>query len=123
MLHACIMSCFYLASCLVYSVELLITSILLMFLNTGEHTCKYAPRFEGCSALAGFFLSNPLSWLESFMKMTCSHCFILYTYQVHTLLKGLEKIAASADIPMLVCGDFNSVPGRCFGSSHYYVAF
>lgn len=34
-------------------------------------------------------------------------------FQVHTLLKGLEKIAASADIPMLVCGDFNSVPGRC----------
>ncbi|KAK6244036.1 hypothetical protein QUC31_010445 [Theobroma cacao] len=33
-------------------------------------------------------------------------------WQVHTLLKGLEKIAASADIPMLVCGDFNSVPGR-----------
>nr|KAJ0207444.1 hypothetical protein LSAT_V11C500264230 [Lactuca sativa] len=31
---------------------------------------------------------------------------------VHTLLKGLEKIVASADIPMLVCGDFNSVPGR-----------
>jgi len=30
---------------------------------------------------------------------------------VHTLLKGLEKIAASADIPMLVAGDFNSVPG------------
>ncbi|MCO5589265.1 hypothetical protein L7F22_043231 [Adiantum nelumboides] len=32
-------------------------------------------------------------------------------WQVQTLLKGLEKIAASADIPMLVCGDFNSVPG------------
>ncbi|KAK9055437.1 hypothetical protein SSX86_026520 [Deinandra increscens subsp. villosa] len=32
-------------------------------------------------------------------------------WQVHTLIKGLEKIAASADIPMLVCGDFNSVPG------------
>lgn len=32
-------------------------------------------------------------------------------WQVHTLLKGLEKIAASADIPMLVCGDFNSLPG------------
>ncbi|KAI3830125.1 hypothetical protein L1987_04259 [Smallanthus sonchifolius] len=32
-------------------------------------------------------------------------------WEVHTLLKGLEKIAASADIPMLVCGDFNSVPG------------
>ncbi|GAB2266851.1 Carbon catabolite repressor protein 4 1 [Dionaea muscipula] len=32
-------------------------------------------------------------------------------WQVHTLLKGLEKIAASADIPMLVCGDFNSPPG------------
>lgn len=34
---------------------------------------------------------------------------------MHTLLKGLEKIAASADIPMLVCGDFNSVPGRFGG--------
>jgi CCR4-NOT transcription complex subunit 6 len=33
-------------------------------------------------------------------------------WQVHTLLKGLEKIAASADIPMLVAGDFNSIPGR-----------
>ncbi|XP_077212903.1 carbon catabolite repressor protein 4 homolog 1-like [Tasmannia lanceolata] len=32
-------------------------------------------------------------------------------WQVHTLLKGLEKIAVSADIPMLVCGDFNSSPG------------
>eukprot|EP00195_Chlamydomonas_chlamydogama_P016392 CAMPEP_0202900342 /NCGR_PEP_ID=MMETSP1392-20130828/11166_1 /ASSEMBLY_ACC=CAM_ASM_000868 /TAXON_ID=225041 /ORGANISM="Chlamydomonas chlamydogama, Strain SAG 11-48b" /LENGTH=568 /DNA_ID=CAMNT_0049586715 /DNA_START=168 /DNA_END=1874 /DNA_ORIENTATION=- len=32
-------------------------------------------------------------------------------WQVHTLLKGLEKIAASADIPMLVAGDFNSIPG------------
>ncbi|KAL3533966.1 hypothetical protein ACH5RR_007487 [Cinchona calisaya] len=31
-------------------------------------------------------------------------------WQVHTLLKGLEKIAASADIPMVVCGDFNSNP-------------
>ena len=31
-------------------------------------------------------------------------------WQVHTLLKGLEKIAASAEIPMVVCGDFNSVP-------------
>ncbi|XP_039007838.1 carbon catabolite repressor protein 4 homolog 2-like [Hibiscus syriacus] len=31
--------------------------------------------------------------------------------QAHTLLKGLEKIAASADIPMLLCADFNSVPG------------
>lgn len=29
---------------------------------------------------------------------------------MHTLLKGLEKIAHSADIPMLVAGDFNSVP-------------
>ncbi|CAM8888993.1 hypothetical protein QQ045_026003 [Rhodiola kirilowii] len=32
-------------------------------------------------------------------------------WQVHTLMKGLEKIANSADIPMLVCGDFNSTPG------------
>ena len=31
--------------------------------------------------------------------------------QVHTLLKGLEKIATSADIPMIVAGDFNSTPG------------
>jgi len=32
-------------------------------------------------------------------------------WEVQTLLKGLEKIANSADIPMLVCGDFNSIPG------------
>lgn len=32
-------------------------------------------------------------------------------WQVNILLKGLEKIAASANIPMLVCGDFNSTPG------------
>ncbi|KAJ0769171.1 putative poly(A)-specific ribonuclease [Helianthus annuus] len=32
-------------------------------------------------------------------------------WQVYTMLKGLENIAASADIPMLVCGDFSSVPG------------
>ena len=31
--------------------------------------------------------------------------------QVHTLLKGLEKIANSANIPMIVAGDLNSVPG------------
>jgi CCR4-NOT transcription complex subunit 6 len=31
-------------------------------------------------------------------------------WQVHTLLKGLEKIAHSADIPMLVAGDFNATP-------------
>lgn len=40
--------------------------------------------------------------------------------QVHTLLKGLEKIAASADIPMLVAGDFNSVPGRLVASRTLY---
>lgn len=32
-------------------------------------------------------------------------------WQVHTLLKGLEKIANSASIPMVVAGDLNSVPG------------
>ncbi len=37
---------------------------------------------------------------------------LTFFVQVHTLLKGLEKIAASADIPMLVAGDFNSVPTR-----------
>ena len=31
---------------------------------------------------------------------------VFFCYQLHTLLKGLEKIAAGADIPMLVCGDF-----------------
>ncbi|KAI0504872.1 hypothetical protein KFK09_015826 [Dendrobium nobile] len=40
-------------------------------------------------------------------------------WQVHTLLKGLEKIAITADIPMLVCGDFNSVPGS---ASHALLA-
>ncbi|XP_047333891.1 carbon catabolite repressor protein 4 homolog 2-like [Impatiens glandulifera] len=40
-------------------------------------------------------------------------------WQVHTLLKGLEKIASSADIPMLVCGDFNAVPGS---STHALLA-
>ncbi|XP_039130714.1 carbon catabolite repressor protein 4 homolog 1-like [Dioscorea cayenensis subsp. rotundata] len=37
-------------------------------------------------------------------------CKDVKLWQVHTLIKGLEKIAASADIPMLVCGDFNSIP-------------
>eukprot|EP01025_Chloroclados_australasicus_P006513 TRINITY_DN12093_c0_g3_i4.p1 TRINITY_DN12093_c0_g3~~TRINITY_DN12093_c0_g3_i4.p1 ORF type:complete len:451 (-),score=30.94 TRINITY_DN12093_c0_g3_i4:1842-3194(-) len=32
-------------------------------------------------------------------------------WQVHTLLKGMEKIATSADIPIIVAGDFNSEPG------------
>lgn len=45
--------------------------------------------------------------------------FLHVPYQVHTLLKGLEKIANSADIPMLVCGDFNSVPGRFIKCSRY----
>ena len=31
--------------------------------------------------------------------------------QVNTLIKGLEKIAASCEIPMIVTGDFNSPPG------------
>ena len=30
---------------------------------------------------------------------------------MHTLLKGLEKIANSANIPMVVAGDLNSMPG------------
>ncbi|CAH1421643.1 unnamed protein product [Lactuca virosa] len=41
-------------------------------------------------------------------------------WRVHTLLKGLEKTVASADIPMLVCGDFNSVPGS---APHALLAF
>jgi CCR4-NOT transcription complex subunit 6 len=43
--------------------------------------------------------------------------------QVHTLLKGLEKIAVSADIPMLVCGDFNSTPGRFVLHQYHFFLF
>ncbi|KAG9132980.1 hypothetical protein Leryth_015363 [Lithospermum erythrorhizon] len=32
-------------------------------------------------------------------------------WQVHTIVKGLEKIATSANIPIVVCGDLNSFPG------------
>lgn len=32
-------------------------------------------------------------------------------WQVYTLLKGLEKIASSVEIPIIVTGDFNSKPG------------
>eukprot|EP00210_Caulerpa_lentillifera_P005163 g4935.t1 len=32
-------------------------------------------------------------------------------WQVYTLLKGLEKIASSVEIPIIVTGDFNSQPG------------
>lgn len=57
------------------------------------------------------FGSGMLSFISSLSFGTELIVFVL-NYQVHTLLKGLEKIAASADIPMLVCGDFNSMPGR-----------
>ncbi|XP_020087021.1 carbon catabolite repressor protein 4 homolog 1-like isoform X4 [Ananas comosus] len=40
-------------------------------------------------------------------------------WQVHTLVKGLEKIAASGDIALLVCGDLNTVPGSV---PHVYLA-
>lgn len=36
---------------------------------------------------------------------------MLIWFQVHTLLKGLEKIANSANIPMVIAGDLNSIPG------------
>ena len=52
-------------------------------------------------------LSNCLQVVNASLGVMKSVCWV----QVHTLLKGLEKIAASADIPMLVAGDFNSVPG------------
>jgi len=58
---------------------------------------------------AGFLHSYP----RIKMKVGFSEDFVaFFVYQVDTLLKGLEKIAASADIPMLVAGDFNSTPGR-----------
>ena len=45
---------------------------------------------------------------EKMLEQISSNVF--FCYQVHTLPKGLEKIASSADIPILVCGDFNSIP-------------
>ncbi|KAL7589617.1 hypothetical protein Lser_V15G39697 [Lactuca serriola] len=54
------------------------------------------------SSLASRLLAHTLTYIDIVLCYVC----------VHTLLKGLEKIVASADIPMLVCGDFNSVPGR-----------
>nr|KAJ0186026.1 hypothetical protein LSAT_V11C900484120 [Lactuca sativa] len=58
---------------------------------------------------ATFMLSSMLG--SSLASWLLAHT-LTYIHIVHTLLKGLEKIIASADIPMLVCGDFNSVPGR-----------
>ncbi|CAI9259232.1 unnamed protein product [Lactuca saligna] len=52
------------------------------------------------SSLASRLLAHTLTYID--IVLCC----------VHTLLKGLEKIIASADIPMFVCGDFISVPGR-----------
>ncbi|XP_052623745.1 uncharacterized protein LOC128129103 [Lactuca sativa] len=50
------------------------------------------------SSLASRLLAHTLTYID--IVLCCAH----------TLLKGLEKIIASADIPMFVCGDFNSVP-------------
>lgn len=55
-------------------------------------------------------LLHAMPYLLQFCRLIAP--VFLMSNQVHTLLKGLEKIAASADIPMLVCGDFNSTPGR-----------
>ncbi|CAI9287882.1 unnamed protein product [Lactuca saligna] len=54
------------------------------------------------SSLASRLLAHTLTYIDIVLCRVC----------VHTLLKGLEKIIASADIPMFICGDFNSVPGR-----------
>lgn len=66
--------------------------------------------------MAGIFNSCPLPFLLLYHLLSFSvlkfAIFLFFSYKVHTLLKGLEKIAASADIPMLVCGDFSSIPGR-----------
>nr|KAJ0209082.1 hypothetical protein LSAT_V11C400190030 [Lactuca sativa] len=58
---------------------------------------------------ATFMLSSMLG--SSLASRLLAHT-LTYIDIVHTLLKGLEKIIASADIPMFVCGDFNSVPRR-----------
>lgn len=100
----------------------------LWFWSTGKYACECPPRLEGCQALAGFppnpssficfpfFYSVPFCFsliLDSFMcSIDAIFYFALLLLKVHTLLKGLEKIAASANIPMLVCGDFNAIPGR-----------
>ncbi|VFQ72223.1 unnamed protein product [Cuscuta campestris] len=53
-------------------------------------------------------VDNPVKRQQTLMCMFHNELKDIKLWQVHTLLKGLEKIAASADIPMLVCGDFNS---------------
>nr|KAJ0193615.1 hypothetical protein LSAT_V11C800415700 [Lactuca sativa] len=58
---------------------------------------------------ATFMLSSMLG--SSLASRLLAHT-LTYIDIAHTLLKGLEKIIASANIPMFVCGDFNSVPGR-----------
>nr|KAJ0209990.1 hypothetical protein LSAT_V11C400208330 [Lactuca sativa] len=58
---------------------------------------------------ATFMLSSMLG--SSLASRLLAHT-LTYIDIVRTLLKGLEKIIASADIPMFVCGDFNLVPGR-----------
>lgn len=89
--------------------------VFLVVWSTGKYTCKCPPRSKGCQTLAGnsCFLVLPCAvHLFKYFQDDIGFCVFHVSYQVHTLLKGLEKIAASADIPMLVCGDFSSIPGR-----------
>jgi CCR4-NOT transcription complex subunit 6 len=62
---------------------------------------------------SGLAASNTLyAMVNSICISPNGHCQLTaFCVQVHTLLKGLEKIANSAHIPMIVAGDLNSVPG------------
>jgi CCR4-NOT transcription complex subunit 6 len=46
-----------------------------------------------------------------FTKSSIWRSYMMFSLQVHTLLKGLEKIANSANIPIVLAGDLNSLPG------------
>ncbi|PUZ42682.1 hypothetical protein GQ55_9G601600 [Panicum hallii var. hallii] len=77
--------------------------------NSGNREINFSDRLENSFQLTGS--------KHNYFDKANTHINIHHDlkdvklWQIHTLLKGLEKIAVSADIPMLVCGDFNSIPG------------
>ena len=96
--------------------------------NMSWRTSNYG-RFSSLHYLSLYLLPSPSYFsIRLYFCITNNDIYKMFGLQilkVHTLLKGLEKIAASADIPMLVCGDFNSVPGRrvmyfFWNWKHYY---
>ncbi|KAF6145584.1 hypothetical protein GIB67_037617 [Kingdonia uniflora] len=77
---------------------------------------------DNISLIAVWNRSSAIMWLillakNDFFAWQNTHIHVhqdlmdVKLWQVQTLLRGLVKIAVSADISMLVCGDFNSTPG------------